>query len=213
MPEQTPADRRRRAAAAWPLPMPERRGRQGRTRPPAGDRRHAPDAWRGASWPPPPRCAPAPASWPSPPAAASPSWWRWPCPKSRVIGLPETGEGGIATRRRPRRWKACKGRLDAVLIGPGMQDEPAICEFVHALLPMLDGVNVILDAAAMGVVREAAASAVKRRFLRPLWRPGAADAACRRDGAPERRVQGGSGKPTRKALPGAWRSAGRRRSR
>jgi ADP-dependent NAD(P)H-hydrate dehydratase len=45
-----------------------------------------------------------------------------------------------------------KGRLDAVLIGPGMQDEPAICDFVHALLPMLDGVTVILDAAAMGVV-------------------------------------------------------------
>jgi len=75
-------------------------------------------------------------------------------PESRVIGLPETGEGGIAMAAAGA-LESMKGRLDAVLIGPGMQDEPAICDFVHALLPMLDGVNVILDAAAMGVVREA----------------------------------------------------------
>jgi ADP-dependent NAD(P)H-hydrate dehydratase len=75
-------------------------------------------------------------------------------PESRVIGLPETGEGGIATAA-AEALKSMKGRLDAVLIGPGMQDEPAICEFVHALLPMLDGVSVVLDAAAMGVVCDA----------------------------------------------------------
>jgi hydroxyethylthiazole kinase-like uncharacterized protein yjeF len=77
-------------------------------------------------------------------------------PESRVIGLSETGEGGIATDAAGA-LESMKGRLDAVLIGPGMQDEPAICEFVHALLPMLDGVSVILDAAAMGVVCEAGA--------------------------------------------------------
>jgi ADP-dependent NAD(P)H-hydrate dehydratase len=75
-------------------------------------------------------------------------------PESRVIGLSETGEGGIATAAATA-LESMKDRLDAVLIGPGMLDEPAICEFVHALLPMLDGVNVILDAAAMGVVCEA----------------------------------------------------------
>jgi ADP-dependent NAD(P)H-hydrate dehydratase len=74
-------------------------------------------------------------------------------PESRVIGLPETSEGGIATAAAAA-LESMQGRLDAVLIGPGMQDEPAICEFVHALLPLLDGVNVILDAAAMGVVRD-----------------------------------------------------------
>jgi ADP-dependent NAD(P)H-hydrate dehydratase len=72
-------------------------------------------------------------------------------PESRVIGLPETAEGGIAMAAAAA-LDSMKGRLDAVLIGPGMQDEPAICDFVHALLPMLDGVTVILDAAAMGVV-------------------------------------------------------------
>lgn len=77
-------------------------------------------------------------------------------PESRVIGLAETGEGGIATAA-AQALESMKGRLDAVLIGPGMQDEPAICEFVHALLPMLDGVDVILDAAAMGVVCDAGA--------------------------------------------------------
>ena len=77
-------------------------------------------------------------------------------PESRVIGLSETDEGGIATAAATA-LESMKGRLDAVLIGPGMLDEPAICEFVHALLPMLDGVNVILDAAAMGVVCEAEA--------------------------------------------------------
>ena len=72
-------------------------------------------------------------------------------PESRVIGLAETADGGIATAAAAT-LESMQGRLDAVLIGPGMLDEPAICEFVHALLPMLDGVPVILDAAAMGVV-------------------------------------------------------------
>lgn len=71
-------------------------------------------------------------------------------PESRVIGLAETDEGGIATAAAAT-LESMQGRLDAVLIGPGMLDEPAICDFVHALLPMLDGVPVILDAAAMGV--------------------------------------------------------------
>lgn len=75
-------------------------------------------------------------------------------PESRVIGLRETGEGGIVADAAVA-LESLEGRLDAVLIGPGMQDEPAICEFVHTLLPMLDGVSVILDAAAMGVVCEA----------------------------------------------------------
>ena len=78
-------------------------------------------------------------------------------PESRVIGLSETDEGGIATDAAGA-LENMKGRLDAVLIGPGMQDEPAICEFVLALLPMLDGVSVILDAAAMGVVCDAGAA-------------------------------------------------------
>lgn len=86
-------------------------------------------------------------------------------PESRVIGLTETGEGGIATAAAAA-LESMQGRLDAVLIGPGVLDEPAICDFVHALLPMLDGVNVILDAAAMGVVRnDGADSGMGEGFL------------------------------------------------
>lgn len=77
-------------------------------------------------------------------------------PESRVIGLPETSDGGIDASA-TQALAGMRGRLDAVLIGPGMQDEPAICDFVHAFLPMLDGVRVVLDAAAMGVVCDAAA--------------------------------------------------------
>ncbi len=72
-------------------------------------------------------------------------------PESRVVGLPETDDGGIATAGAAA-LESMQGKVDAVLIGPGMLDEPAICDFVHALLPMLEGVPVILDAAAMGVV-------------------------------------------------------------
>ena len=79
-------------------------------------------------------------------------------PESRVIGLPETEDGGVEASA-ARFLESMRGRLDAVLIGPGMQDEPAICEFVHALLPMLEGVRVVLDAAAMDVVRNAEAGA------------------------------------------------------
>jgi ADP-dependent NAD(P)H-hydrate dehydratase len=77
-------------------------------------------------------------------------------PESRVIGLAETSDGGIDASA-AQALAGMRGRLDAVLIGPGMQDEPAICDFVHAFLPMLDDVRVVLDAAAMGVVCDAAA--------------------------------------------------------
>jgi hydroxyethylthiazole kinase-like uncharacterized protein yjeF len=73
-------------------------------------------------------------------------------PESRVVGLPETAEGGI-TVASARALEGLAGKIDAVLIGPGMQDEPAICEFVEALLPRLSETKVVLDACAMGVVR------------------------------------------------------------
>jgi ADP-dependent NAD(P)H-hydrate dehydratase len=72
-------------------------------------------------------------------------------PESRVIGLPETADGGIAPSAADT-FDAFTAKLDAVLIGPGMQDEPATCEFVQALLPKLRDANVVLDAYAMGAV-------------------------------------------------------------
>lgn len=73
-------------------------------------------------------------------------------PETRVIELPETEEGGIALGA----VDALAGllpRYDAVLIGPGLQDEQATCALTMALLPRLREAKVVLDASAMSVVR------------------------------------------------------------
>jgi ADP-dependent NAD(P)H-hydrate dehydratase len=73
-------------------------------------------------------------------------------PESRVIALPETDAGGIPASAADLLEPLAR-KSDSILIGPGMQDEPAICSFVLALLSRLDQSKVILDACAMGVVR------------------------------------------------------------
>jgi hydroxyethylthiazole kinase-like uncharacterized protein yjeF len=74
-------------------------------------------------------------------------------PESRVIALDETEAGGIAPGA-VAAAAAMLEKLDALLIGPGMQDEPATCELASRLLGCLGReVRVILDAAAMGAVR------------------------------------------------------------
>ena len=65
--------------------------------------------------------------------------------------LPETETGGI-DRSAVERVRELLPHLDAVLIGPGMQDEPAACDFCAALLDHLSTSTLILDAAALGVV-------------------------------------------------------------
>ena len=73
-------------------------------------------------------------------------------PESRVIELPETPGGGIAASAADVLGMQMP-RFDAVLVGPGMQDEAATCAFILALLPHLSDVKLVLDACAMGVVR------------------------------------------------------------
>lgn len=74
-------------------------------------------------------------------------------PEARVIGLAEQASAGFSMGA-----VACLDplaeRVDAVLIGPGMRDEPATAALVHALLPRLDaaGTQVVLDACAMGTL-------------------------------------------------------------
>jgi hydroxyethylthiazole kinase-like uncharacterized protein yjeF len=77
-------------------------------------------------------------------------------PESRVIALPETAAGGVAPAAADA-LHAVATKVDAVLIGPGMQDEASVCEFVAAMLPSLARTKVVLDAAAMGVLRNAEA--------------------------------------------------------
>lgn len=73
-------------------------------------------------------------------------------PEARVIALPETAAGGFSVEGIAL-LAVLKGRVDAVLIGPGMQDEGATSDFVRALLPSFDTAAVILDALAMNVAR------------------------------------------------------------
>jgi ADP-dependent NAD(P)H-hydrate dehydratase len=72
--------------------------------------------------------------------------------ESRVIGLPETDSGGIASGA-AELFNQLAGKVDALLIGPGMQDEASICAFTRALLPKFADKPIVLDACAMGVLR------------------------------------------------------------
>ncbi len=72
-------------------------------------------------------------------------------PEARVIGLAETDEGGFK-REAMDALDPLADKVNAILIGPGMQDEVATAELVRALLPRLDGTAVVLDACAMGII-------------------------------------------------------------
>jgi hydroxyethylthiazole kinase-like uncharacterized protein yjeF len=75
-------------------------------------------------------------------------------PESRVLGLAENEAGGF-TVEAVAALDPLADRINAILIGPGMQDEEATARLVHALLPRLHGTNtrVLLDANAMGAIR------------------------------------------------------------
>ncbi|MDQ7968879.1 MAG: NAD(P)H-hydrate dehydratase [Oxalicibacterium faecigallinarum] len=74
-------------------------------------------------------------------------------PESRVIGLPETEAGGIPPHCVDALQPLAKRNIDAILVGPGMQDEAAIATFVRALMPVFPEAKIVLDACAMSVVR------------------------------------------------------------
>lgn len=76
-------------------------------------------------------------------------------PEARVMSLAETDAGGI-DRSAVERVRDLLPQIDAVLIGPGMQDEPAVCQFCAELLKHLSGPALVLDAVGMGVVAERA---------------------------------------------------------
>jgi hydroxyethylthiazole kinase-like uncharacterized protein yjeF len=74
-------------------------------------------------------------------------------PESRVLGLAENEAGGF-TVEAVAALDPLADRINAILIGPGMQDEEASARLVHALLPRLLGTDtsVLLDANAMGAI-------------------------------------------------------------
>lgn len=84
-------------------------------------------------------------------------------PEARVIELPETAAGGVAEGA-IECVRELFSRVDAVLIGPGMQDETAVCEFSRQVMANLSLPVLVLDAAALGVVRQTSKAPV---FLSP----------------------------------------------
>ena len=72
-------------------------------------------------------------------------------PEARVLGLEETPRGGL-TEAAVDRLDPLADKVCAVLVGPGMEDDQATAAVVLRLLPRLQGVPVILDACAMGLV-------------------------------------------------------------
>jgi ADP-dependent NAD(P)H-hydrate dehydratase len=74
-------------------------------------------------------------------------------PEALVIGLAETDTGGFLPEAIAR-LDPLADRVNAILIGPGMQDEAATAALVHGLLERLHGSDtaIVLDACAMGTL-------------------------------------------------------------
>ncbi len=72
-------------------------------------------------------------------------------PKARVIALPETAAGGFAPQGVELLADSVQ-QAQAVLVGPGLMDSGATAAFVQALLTVLSGRPVLLDALAMDVL-------------------------------------------------------------
>lgn len=73
-------------------------------------------------------------------------------PEARVIALPENGHGAFTIEGLDLLKESAAG-TDSAVIGPGLMDAEATCDFVEGLLPLLADVPVVLDALAMDVVR------------------------------------------------------------
>ncbi len=74
-------------------------------------------------------------------------------PECRVISLPEKAGGGLADDA-ARSLDGISAAQDAILIGPGMQDEAAVLAFTRAATAKLKAAKLVLDAYAMGLVAD-----------------------------------------------------------
>lgn len=74
-------------------------------------------------------------------------------PESRVIGLQETRSGGFSARGCAL-LEPLGERVNAVVLGPGMQDEARSVPFVRTLLALFGHSTLVLDAYAMSVVQD-----------------------------------------------------------
>jgi hydroxyethylthiazole kinase-like uncharacterized protein yjeF len=82
-------------------------------------------------------------------------------PEARVIALPENDAGGFDPAAVERLESSARGAA-AALVGPGLMDTQGTVRFTDAMLALLTGTPVVLDAAAMDVVRS------RKRFAQPM---------------------------------------------
>lgn len=73
-------------------------------------------------------------------------------PEARVIGMPETAGGGFDLTGLAKLEGDIR-KSSAILVGPGAMDRDATCSFVEALLALVRGKLVVLDALAMDAVQ------------------------------------------------------------
>ena len=74
-------------------------------------------------------------------------------PEARVIALDEDADGGLALRD-----EVFDKRVDALLVGPGMNDAPATALAALTAIRRSADAKLVVDAGAMEVLRDAAAS-------------------------------------------------------
>ena len=92
-------------------------------------------------------------------------------PEARVLALPESASGGLFPDGLAK-LESLLAKVDAVLVGPGLQDSAATRAFTRRLLKRTTRAAVVLDALAMDVVLDV------RRFERaPLLTPHAGEMA------------------------------------
>ena len=92
-------------------------------------------------------------------------------PEARVLALPESASGGLFPDGLAK-LESLLARIDAVLVGPGLQDSAATRAFTRRLLKRTTRAAVVLDALAMDVILDV------RRFERaPLLTPHAGEMA------------------------------------
>jgi ADP-dependent NAD(P)H-hydrate dehydratase len=77
-------------------------------------------------------------------------------PESRTIPLAESTDGAIAALDAigVDALSALRGKVDAVLVGPGMQNEAACCAIARRLADIFQSIPLVLDAFAMSAAQE-----------------------------------------------------------
>ena len=78
-------------------------------------------------------------------------------PEAKVIALAEDDDGLLAPHALQDSLAEIAGKIDAFVIGPGMEARPQIMGELAALLPLFVEARIVLDAGAMDAVKSASA--------------------------------------------------------